>query len=1713
MACSIERNKSGGIEAVYAPNKKPSILYRDIRKLDLEPEYAVRIWAQAYTDSFKERYKGALDINGEPVYDQAKDILSSYTDEAFYNVSVKGKLIQLAQKYNMNVQGFMPATINFNALERELKASSLGWIGIKRASTGNYYMTSGGRFYNPFNSSYQLSSRDIPSDARLEAIVQSFLDKIGAKVETVDWLEHNAVAKVDVLNKVIEMVQDSSDPRAETLTEEAVHIMVAMMRGSQAYNNMAREIRNFQEYRETEQEYGELPNYDPRKITEEAIVKLITNLVVDENRAGLFRSWWNTIVGFLRNLFRQGDIAEFRASARRILDNNTAGLSEDVSFPGGEETFYRIKANPERKDFLMSKLKEINDLKIENRDGRYFIASLNKWVRFRVSDKVAQYSRFLYGKREYVADKKDFYTTKGTILHNYNQLIMEAIISGAETINKTDTEALVYNNLKTKPEFKKFQDRKYYSLTNDQWKSLVEGVKHIHKSIVSRDKNATILTEQVIYDPTKETEDIAGTVDIMVIYSDGTIGLYDYKGVRFPWKGDNREYDKLPDIKTQLYDLQISRYKNILKKSWGLTDKDFRESRIIPINMQFRFKGALESTAFDKLEMYRPGLDKDYLREITVGAEQVRKDEDLNVFLNRLYLERDRLRSEMVGAKGLKRKGLNARLDKLRDTINDLVVSGEISGALTDIASVIEDIQNEGSSFNARKLLEYRQFVDLYSDFNVAFRRSLKSAPKEEKKKLLKRIQHYNDLLDVARSLLDQKMIDLANTFSDRELLDGGKVKTGLGRLFDGIGEWNNPVIFTIGTILAEAKEKRIRQLLDKEKQMDEAHEEYIRWASSRGLTGIKAFSPLIRESDGNLITKFDKSFYDDRNTMLEEGRRKYQAKEDATKEVEWFETHYEFNQERWDEDYKKLHDMLKENASYTEKDRKRELRKLEALNPIQNRTAWFAARNFYIKTKDVGSEAQAKYLSKEWQFLLQKGNEAARKYYDMYIEFNREMGKMVGYDAIKQNFVANIHADTIEKMGSLGVFKEFTLFKDFERSLEIRDNDFIYGVVDENGNLLNKIPVLYLDRLKSRISDSEKRTIEAEAAKLYPKGSVDYLNEVDARVNDLQYKKGVKDKSQDLTNSLKLMYRSALDYHYKSEVEDTILLLREIVTLKRYKEVPTDQFNKPILSRITDTLATRMGASRDTEDAIESFVNLHLYGRKIQSKDSTVTIGERTYSRNKLVQLAQNYLSIKSLGLNPILAGASNIGAQINKQIIAKKGIYFGDRSWKEALESYTSGDEKALAAIYFFEPSSRDIAYDRALKKSASAAVRTLNQRNAFALHRGIFNKRGSKKYGVDNPVFGDDNVDNAILISMLKHWVLDSDGKIRSLGDPLNAPKDPKAKTLWELFDPSGETIKLEGVSEKEFVRFRRLVHMAQNRVKGSLTEDQMHQANTQLWGMMLMKFRNWMPGLIKERMGEFRYNPLLESWEEGHFRATASELLPSLGLLKAEQEATATAVGSIFGTMILPTIKNFLSLGLELVSFGYYQHQIDEKKAEFKRKKLLEANPELDPKIFTLEKFIEFRSKQFRAMATELRYLMGLSWLLLGAMSALGWDDEDENLLTYNMYKLARRASLELSFFFSIDSVNEIVSSPLPVMKLLTDFQSMAGNFMVESAELIGLSPENRRDRTPFGYYTLKTLPGINQVLSMGAYFNQNQSKSTFEKIFGDSFFEGAGLLRH
>ena len=159
-------------------------------------------------------------------------------------------------------------------------------------------------------------------------------------------------------------------------------------------------------------------------------------------------------------------------------------------------------------------------------------------------------------------------------------------------------------------------------------------------------------------------------------------------------------------------------------------------------------------------------------------------------------------------------------------------------------------------------------------------------------------------------------------------------------------------------------------------------------------------------------------------------------------------------------------------------------------------------------------------------------------------------------------------------------------------------------------------------------------------------------------------------------------------------------------------------------------------------------------------------------------------------------------------------------------------------------------------------------------------------------------------------------------------------------------------------------------------------------------------------------------------------------------------------------------------------------------------MIGENPELNTETFTFDAFLKYRKSQVSAFALELRYVAALIAAVTLILNATNWDDDEENnILTRYLYRLAVRTKLEMTFWFDPQSVTDIIKSPIPAWRLVTDFQQALTNFWGETAEAVGLVPENNRDQTPYLYYTFKKMPFGNQVGSLVGFFPTHKGESS------------------
>src|ERR1044072_73790 len=54
--CTIARDENNNIQVVYAPNREPSLLFSKLVETFQDKEQALRVWARAYTNKFKQTF-------------------------------------------------------------------------------------------------------------------------------------------------------------------------------------------------------------------------------------------------------------------------------------------------------------------------------------------------------------------------------------------------------------------------------------------------------------------------------------------------------------------------------------------------------------------------------------------------------------------------------------------------------------------------------------------------------------------------------------------------------------------------------------------------------------------------------------------------------------------------------------------------------------------------------------------------------------------------------------------------------------------------------------------------------------------------------------------------------------------------------------------------------------------------------------------------------------------------------------------------------------------------------------------------------------------------------------------------------------------------------------------------------------------------------------------------------------------------------------------------------------------------------------------------------------------------------------------------------------------------------------------------------------------------------------------------------------------------
>jgi len=1209
-------------------------------------------------------------------------------------------------------------------------------------------------------------------------------------------------------------------------------------------------------------------------------------------------------------------------------------------------------------------------------------------------------------------------------------------------------------------------------------KDLVKQINEVQDKIDSKGK-AEILVELGVLDPVTDT---GGTIDVLAVFSDMSIGIYDYKTIQSkPARVVKREgqeallLNKLTDTyKMDSFTLSLAEYKRIVSDRYF--SKIARQSRIIPIHIGYKTKTDTKQIkkgdALTKsIDILQSGADMStFLRQIPVAGEST-KFPGLDKLLEKQAVLIRKLEEKLETTKlsTEERDRINRRVKALRDTIEETMVSGDIRDLLFEASRAIDTFTNrvdepqfkEDNTPNhlyltIQDLQDIVNELEVYQDI-IEDTASYFGDLKDKRPELYETLKRNVDFLSgkvqrayyYARRASEERVLDhVTSEYKD----EGGNLIATDELTF---GEKNFSLMSEIDHPIFKAAWERIqrmqfnvrRDFLNLDKRVADTENALISWSKSQGISRLKAYGRLINFDTGRLYSSISPELIAIRDKAYADGNVETLKKIYQIRDIEKFKKDFEAGAIRASEylkgEYNNLQDTIDPSGNIViiaavnkAKYNKRITEWVEAHDLINSSQAWFEE---YNRNKlEFKPEILKQYKSNELKEIEQ--HKPLLDYYNMFTELNDEFRELLGlrYADLPNNFIPNIRRELIEHIDQKGT-NFGTAMKEMWQSIYTRvDEDVHLGDVDTNGELRRNIPLLFTNPLKNRNGDIDN-TI----------------------------------KSYDLGKSLRLFGKMAYNYNYMNEIEPTILALKDLLgnsTPDQGGTQVTDTLGRRVKGPLS-AWATKKGISTDTYKVFEDLTDVYLYG--LRFKEKSFVGGMNT---TQVLLRIKEYHAKRALAFAVIPAIGAAIAGRVGTVVEGRKGMSFTTAQQLKATgDMYQFKHYKGLSM--FFEPYAEDPSDRITAQRSATFASRYGNTRTMFLPLRKV-----------------DENITDNVLNAMAYNYGLDENGNLVRMNKPgADLTSVKSIKELYKYDEKTGE-VTIPNITDKAYIAFRQAVKNTVKGIIGSLSREEVARYDANLIMNLMMAFKSWMPGVVTERIGKLKYDPYSQMFKLGRFRALAGELSPlrdelrkggpsesayddGIKLMRFMGETVAPAIGKLI--LDLGTFGLAPSLGLKRVNVArakrrFIQWQLQDKK-------------HLDA---TFEDYLEVKEKQIKAALIELRMILGFMALIL-FLGGEGEDGEPRYMDTWffrTIYKVLTKAESELSFMWNPDEFMQMVKNPIPLTGLLASLKQTVFNTADEALDWATGRPDTQ-DKTPIGYYSMQWMYGGSQIARLIEIYKQ------------------------
>jgi hypothetical protein len=1256
-----------------------------------------------------------------------------------------------------------------------------------------------------------------------------------------------------------------------------------------------------------------------------------------------------------------------------------------------------------------------------------------------------------------------------------------------------------YNNIGNLEKIKKDAMNGEFKLREDDFYELnnlaVSLLEQIQEQQMEIDPEGTAIVkpEMFVLNPKTNT---GGTIDLFALFSDGTSSIYDYK-TRRPYDKDdgnvitssglNLMSDLLTYSNTRSYDLAMQTYKEILTEANNV--KTIRQNRLVPILVAYRglpleeTNKVMGKTIKKELIAIRAGKEtSEFLSQLPVQTETSRF-EGLNKLLNRQISEITRL-LKLANSKNItkeERDKLLARIKTIQAGVKNTRLEEDLTSTIDDVTNLLTNInttlkQPEFDSDNNKNTLypNLRDLVQLKTELSVYNKildeshsyfkdlkdRDIKAFNKQYNRlrSLVGAITDNND--ELKRRIESEVLKNISDVFKKPtgSLEDIPELNWIEGRTLH-MSEIDHPLFKEAWKLIQKQQRQTKVKFKELDKEVWAKTEAVFRWAKENHMYKMDALKLLVDPNTGNMISVINKEFSLKLAKLFTQ-----QPDQDFEAKYKELRSYYDFiDKEEWKKDYvikltnfkakmfaslNNLEPLYNEDKTLNkskkdlEKSYKKAVQDFIDNNDLEHsREAWFKGFNRkYIELKP--EIANANY-SAEYKNIL--NNKPLKEYYDMWKEKMAEFYNILGitdYDQLPREFIPNIRKELVEHFSSSGLHIK-AAFNEILDSFNVREEDTHMTQVDENGEVIKQIPILFLNPF---IDKDGKLDLER--------------------------------KSYDLTSSLLLFAKMVYNYKSMYEIEPHLQAMKMLMaepSAEQGATQVTDNLGNRIRGVVQPYL-TKAGMDSDTYKLFEDFADYYLYGTKFKEKSLSKKV-----NTTKLILDIKNKNAILKLGFAVIPAVGAYVAGKTGIYFESKKGISYTEEHWLQAQIELMTKPKKYISFVEFFDPYNDD-AYERIFRgRSATAKRKFFSDRLAYWPLKTA-----------------DIKIMNHITMAMAHNYGLDKEGNLIRLNRAgVDASMYTPLIDAFEILENGDVKINMK---EEAFMSFRNAVMKTSQGIIGNMNPEDVSATDTSLTQNVMMQFKTWMPGVVREYTGKLRYDEDIQAMRWGRFKALADQF--GIYHLTEEDMDNGTKI-ALFAKKVLG--PELVKLTLDLVTFGAIEKwhiggysRVNEEKARMRYQMWLSENPEMIGKT-SFEDFLEVKRGQLKASLTTMRAILGMLSLIL-FLKGEGDDDEPrymENWITRTSFKVLTKAESEIAFMWTPGEFLRMLKTPFPMTQLISQAGSTIENGADEFLDYI-YGENSSQDKTGAGYYLIQWIPGGSQISRLAELW-PNYKKSPYAPI--------------